>query len=104
MTTLRISRSRKDENHNAIVRRFQELGCSVIEMHATGIPGFPDLSVGCIGVTHFVEIKNRATAYGRAGFNANQTAFNRDWRGEKVWLCANEDEAAALVQNWRRVA
>jgi len=104
MTPFHIASSRKDATHITVDRRFQELGCSVIEMHATGIPGFPDLSVGCIGVTHFVEIKNRATAYGRAGFNANQTAFNRDWRGEKVWLCANEDEATALVQNWRKAA
>jgi hypothetical protein len=98
----RIARGKKDANHDAIVRRFQGLGCSVIEMHATGIPGFPDLACGAIGVTHFVEVKNLGTAYGRKGFNANQTAFQRDWRGEKVWICTGVDEATALVQNWRR--
>jgi hypothetical protein len=96
------SRARKDNNHDAIVARFQQLGCSVIEMHATGIPGFPDLAIGCIGITHFVEVKNPDSAYGRSGFNGNQTTFNRDWRGEKVWMCCSEDEATALVQNWRR--
>jgi hypothetical protein len=97
-----MTRGKKDANHDAIVRRFQGLGCSVIEMHATGIPGFPDLAVGCVGITHLCEVKNRETQYGRAGLNANQTAFNRDWRGEKVWMCHNEDEATAIVQNWRR--
>ena len=95
-------RASKDANHDAIVRRFQDLGCSVVEIHATGIPGLPDLACGCVGVTHLVEIKNPGTAYGRQGFNANQTAFARDWRGGRVWVVRSEDEAMALVQNWRR--
>lgn len=101
-----MRRGKKDNNHDSIVSTFIALGCSVIEMHATGIPGFPDLAVGLSGasgrMTQLVEIKNLETAYGRAGFNGNQTAFNRDWRGEPVWMCCSEDEATALVQNWRR--
>lgn len=97
-------RARKDANHNAIVRRFQQLGCSVIELHAIGIPGCPDLGVGLLGRTELVECKDPSTHYGRAGLNPNQTAFARDWRGGKVWLCSSEDEATALVQNWRRHA
>lgn len=96
----------KDANHNAIVRRFKDLGCSVIEMHAIGIAGVPDIAVGLSGakgrMTQLVELKNLDTAYGRKGFNPNQTAFDRDWRGEKVWLCHSEDEATALVSNWRK--
>ena len=97
-------RSSKDHNHDAIVKRFQALGCSVIEMHATGIPGFPDLAVGAVGVTHLVEIKNPDTPYGRKGLNDNQTTFARDWRGEKVWVARSEDDATLLVQRWRKVA
>jgi hypothetical protein len=102
-----MTRGKKDHNHDAIVQRFQQLGCSVIEMHATGIPGLPDLAIGLVSATKgrvnkLVEVKNLATAYGRAGFNANQTAFNRDWRGDQVWICHNKDEATALVSNWRR--
>ena len=95
-------RASKDGNHDAIVARFRELGCSVVEIHATGIPGLPDLGVGCVGVTHLIEIKNPDTSYGRHGFNSNQTAFARDWRGGRVWVVRSEDEATALVQNWRR--
>lgn len=94
----------KDHNHDAIVRRFRALGCSVIEMHATGIPGFPDLAVGTVGITHFVEIKNPDTPYGRKGLNDNQSAFARDWRGGMVWIARSEDDATLLVQRWRRVA
>lgn len=97
-------RGRKDNNHNAVVAAFRTLGCSVIEMHAVGIPGMPDLAVGCIRKTHLVEIKNPESAYGRAGLNAYQTAFAGDWRGEPVMIVTSPDEAAAAVSNWRRGA
>ena len=32
----------------------------------------------------------------------DQSAFARDWRGGRVWVVRSEDEATALVQNWRR--
>lgn len=95
-------RNSKDANHDPIVERFRALGCSVIEMHATGIPGFPDLVVGTIGVSHLVEVKNPDTPYGRKGLNDNQTAFARDWRGSMVYVASSEDDATILVQNWRR--
>lgn len=95
-------RGRKDGNHDALRRRFEALGCSVAEFPRTDIPGWPDFVVGCAGVNHLVECKDPATAYGRAGLNANQTAFARDWRGGRVWVCCTEDEATALVQNWRK--
>lgn len=94
-------RSSKDGNHDAIVRRFEALGCTVAQMHACGVPGYPDVCVGAIGQTHLVEIKDPGTRYGRAGLNANQTAFARDWRGSPVHVVTSEDEATALVQQWR---
>lgn len=97
-----MRRASKDANHDAIVRRFQALGCSVIQIHATGIPGLPDLGIGCVGVTHLVEVKSPESAYGRRGLNPNQTAFARDWRGGRVHVATSEDEATALVQHWRR--
>jgi hypothetical protein len=93
---------KKDGNHDAIVATFLALGCSVAEFAATSLPGWPDTVVGCVGVNHLVEIKDKATRYGREGLNKNQTAFARDWRGERVWLCCSVDEATALVQNWRK--
>lgn len=95
-------RGKKDGNHDVIVQRFRALGCSVIDTHAPPIAGYPDITVGCVGLTHLVEIKDRRTQYGRRGLSSNQTAFARDWRGGKVWVVTSEDEATALVQNWRK--
>jgi len=97
-----FARGRKDANHDDVVGWLKGLGCSVIELHKTGIPGFPDLVVGAIGRTHLVEIKNTGTAYGRAGFSETQMAFNRDWRGAKVWLVSDLDGVTEMVNSWRK--
>ena len=97
-------RGKKDHNHDEIVGRFLALGCTVVEVHDTGIAGLPDLVVGCIGRNFLVEVKNPETRYGRAGLNGNQTAFARDWRGAAVIHVYSVDEATAVVQNWRQAA
>lgn len=95
-------RGRKDGNHDNIVRAFERVGCTVAQLHDTGLPGWPDLVVGVIGVNHLVECKNLETAYGRAGLNENQSAFARDWRGGKVWVATSEVDAYNLVAEWRK--
>jgi hypothetical protein len=99
-----MSRGKKDDNHDAIVLHFIKLGCTVAQLHAVGIAGFPDLVVGCIGRNFLVEVKNPATRYGKAGLNPNQSAFARDWRGAPIIHICSVDEATAVVQNWRRAA
>lgn len=93
--------ARRDANHNAIADRFRALGCSVFETDRVG-EGWPDLVVGVLGVNYLVEIKNPETRYGRAGLSASQTRFNDAWRGGPVVLVSSDDEATALVVNWRR--
>lgn len=95
-------RGKKDANHDEIVEAFQRVGCTVAQLHDTGVPGWPDLVVGCIGVNHLVEVKSLDSAYGRAGLNANQSAFARDWRGGKVWICTSTTDAYNLVAEWRK--
>ena len=96
--------SKKDANHNELVATFERLGCTVAQLHACGLPGFPDVAVGAMGRTWLVELKNPQSAYGRAGLNENQSAFARDWRGGKVYTISSVDEVIALVQYWRRAA
>lgn len=95
-------KAKRDANHATIAGHFELLGCSIVELPHAGISGFPDLVVGCVGVNRLVEVKNPETEYGRAGLNANQRAFNERWRGERMYAVSTEDEATALVQNWRR--
>lgn len=98
----RVRRGKKDANHDALKAVFQQLGCSVADLYNAGLPGFPDIVVGVMGKNVLVEIKNPDTAYGRAGLNSNQTAFDRDWRGAKPYVVSTELEVAALVNNLRR--
>ena len=98
-------RSRKDNNHDALANLFRQLGCSVVDMPSTGIPGWPDMAVGVVTAqgrrNKLVECKNPETQYGRSGFNANQTDFNAEWKGEPVEIVSTEDEVIALVRKWR---
>lgn len=90
-----------DRNHHDRAGDFEALGCTVAHTAWAGVPGFPDLVVGCVGVNHLVEIKNPDTAYGRRGLNADQTAFNRDWRGAPMVQVSTTEQVATLVQGWR---
>lgn len=93
---------RRDSNHGDLVRAFERLGCTVADLSHAGLPGWPDVVVGCIGLNHLVEFKDLRTAYGRQGLNENQQAFSREWRGGQVYVVTSELEAEALVTNWRR--
>lgn len=97
-----MRRGRKDGNHGQLTLAFLRLGCTVADTSNAGIAGWPDVVVGCIGLNHLVEFKDRETAYGRAGLNPNQQAFSRDWRGGQLFSVSSPDEVVALVGNWRR--
>lgn len=97
-----MRRAKKDANHDALAAVFRQMGCSVADLVSTGIPGWPDICVGAVGLNHLVECKNPETAYGRAGLNANQQAFARDWRGGKVYTVATTEDVITLVNRWRR--
>lgn len=95
-------RGSKDRNHDTLADAFRALGCSVVDLPESGIPGFPDVVVGCVGATHMVEFKNPDTAYGRAGLTAQQSAFARDWRGAAPCVATCAEDVVALVQRWRK--
>ena len=100
----RLKRGRKDDNHNALKLAFEQMGCSVVDLYDAGMAGVPDLIVGVAGVTLTVEVKNPQTRYGRAGLNANQTAFARDWRGATVRTVSTVADVVELVNSARRAA
>ena len=97
-----MRRGRRDNNHDRLKKVFEAMGCSVIDLTDTGIPGWPDMAVGLFGVTRLAECKNPDNWYGRAGLNDNQTAFSRDWKGSTVHVVYTEDDVINLVTSWRR--
>lgn len=97
-------RKRRDGNHGTLTDAFLQAGCSVADLSGAGIPGWPDIVVGCVGRNHLVELKNPDTAYGRAGLNPNQQAFARTWRGGPIHQAATLDDVIGLVAQWRTEA
>lgn len=95
-------RGSKDTNHDTLADAFRTMGCTVTDLHDTGVPGWPDLAVGCAGRTYLVEVKNLDTRYGRAGLTREQSAFARDWRGDEVVTATTSDDVIAMVNRWRR--
>ncbi|WP_396615465.1 hypothetical protein ACHZ97_14405 [Lysobacter soli] len=101
---MKRAHSRRDANHAALAKRFEDLGCTVQDLSHVGVAGWPDVVVGCIGRNHLVEFKNPETAYGRAGLNANQREFAQRWRGGQMYAVSTPEEVDVLVQNWRKAA
>lgn len=105
MTAPRYQR-RRDGNHSALVSAFERLGCSVADMTKVGIDGFPDVLVGCAGVSgrawHLVEFKDPSQAYGRKGLSKPQKEFDAASKGEAVYCVNSVDGVIALVNEWRR--
>ncbi len=92
----------RDDNHWEVRGTFQNLGCSIIDTSLPPEAGFPDFVVGCMGVTHLVEVKNPETAYGRKGLSVSQTQFTQRWSGSTVEVVTSVDDVVELVQKWRR--
>lgn len=61
--------SNVDKNQPEIVKAFRDRGCYVAHTHNAGA-GFPDIVVGCNGVTVLVEIKSKG-----GKLNEKQRAF-----------------------------
>ncbi len=94
----RAARGRDDANQAPIVATYRALGCTVFDGSGIGF-GFPDLIVGCIGVTELVEVK---TVDGK--LSPAQITFAADWRGSKVRIVRSDADAVAHVQDIRRRA
>ena len=68
--------SRKDGNHDQIIKAFEAMGCSVLDLSRVGA-GCPDLLVARSGVNVLVEIKD-----GNKKLRDNQTEFHATWKGK----------------------
>ena len=87
-----------DQNHSEIVGAYNELYCSVLDLHKVG-ESCPDLLVGCAGRSELVEIKQEA-----GQLSPGQVLFNNLWRGNKVVIVRNRADVINHVGNIRERA
>ena len=88
---------RPDANQAAIVAELRQIGATVIDLSAVGIPGLQDLLVGFRQQTFLLEVKNPATRYGRRGLNANQKAALMVWNGAAPIVVRSATEAMQAI-------
>lgn len=93
--------ARADGTHYDRKADFEACGCTVVDLHATGISGLPDFLVGCIGANHLVECKDPSTRYGRAGLSQSQTRFSGHWKGGPVYVVETLQDVLDLIAVWR---
>lgn len=73
--------SQRDSNHEEIIAAYEELYCSVVDLHTVG-HGCPDILVGIANqVSELVEVKTEGGTLEPA-----QVTFQKTWRGRKVVL------------------
>lgn len=91
---------RRDANHDAIVSALRAAGISVHDTHTVG-GGFPDLVVGCRGITTMLEVKMPMET-----LEPHQRDWHAAWRGSPVLIARTIEEAIAVVHEStrRRVA
>jgi hypothetical protein len=87
----------RDTSEPGIVRALTAFGCSVQPLSGKDVP---DLLVGVKGVNILLECK--AAAGPRGGTNhrnltPGQEKWHRTWRGGRVWVARNADDAIAAV-------
>lgn len=90
---------RKDANHNAIVRAFQQAGASVLDLSGVG-GGCPDLLVGIGGVDLLVEVKlpvGKRGGTAHSALNHLQRAFHAHWRGRTPVVIRTVEDVEVLI-------
>jgi len=92
----KYGKGKVDANHGEIVGAFNKLGAQVFDTSGIG-GGFPDLLVCARGGSHFVEVKNAQTPYGRRGLNPAQKDFAESWQGGPVYVVYTVDDVAAFM-------
>ncbi len=87
---------RADRNQAQIIEAYENLGCSVVDLHGVGF-GTPDLLVG-IGhtVDQLVEVKQKA-----GKLRGSQKQFFEAWRGRKPRVVRTVEDVIEHVNEMR---
>jgi hypothetical protein len=85
---------RRDAVEPSVVEAFEAGGATVERLPGGG--GRPDLAVGFLGLTHFVEVK-----CDRQGLSSAQVEWSRTWAGEPPRIARTPAQARKLLRQWR---
>lgn len=88
---------RVDGNHSTLVKTFEQLGCSVLDLSRVG-GGAPDLLIGIAGVNVLVEVKLPGLK-----LRKNQTDWVDAWRGP-VETARTQQDVIDIVNRYRKAA
>jgi hypothetical protein len=87
---------RRDANHAAIVRTFEAMGCTVLDV--SSLPGEAlDLIVGCCGIDARIEIKDDAQPPSKRKLTSSETVTFDSWRGRAPVVVSSVDDAMRVV-------
>ena len=87
--------SHRDKMHEEVVSWYEELYCSVVDLHTLG-HGIPDLLVGCVGLCELAEVKSED-----GHLESNQITFQNNWRGANVVVVKTHSDVINHVANMR---
>lgn len=82
--------AKRDRNHAEIVKRFRDLGCSVLDLGSVG-GGCPDILVGYGGINALVEIKDGSKPPSARTLTSDQVDFFASWRGDVIVVATLDD-------------
>jgi Holliday junction resolvase len=88
---IRYHQSKRDANHNAIVRTLQQSGASVIDISGQGDDA-PDIIVGFRSVNYLVEIKVEG-----AKLRKGQAELAARWRGAPIYVLRTRDDCLQML-------
>ncbi len=95
-------RANRDANHNEIVRTFESLGASWLEL--SGVAGQLDGAIGVAGIDQRVEIKDGSKPPSRRKLTDDESKVFREWNGRTPVVVETIDDAINLVNQLRREA
>lgn len=87
---------RTDANHADMIKCFEDLGCTVVDLSQVG-SGMLDLLVGLVSVDIIVEVKAED-----GKLRPCQQTFIDKWRGRKPAVVRTQQDCIDLVQRIRR--
>lgn len=88
---------RLDANHSKLVRVFEDMGCSVLDLAAVG-NGCPDILIARNGKMRLCEIKDGAKSPSQRQLTEHQVRFHALWNAE-ISIVENLHDVELIVNS-----